>query len=170
MEMNGQLHALAALPSGRAPGTHWIGGWVGPRVSLDAVVKRKFPAPARTQNPYHPTHSPVLYHWAILAPTKSSNNKNSSSTIDLHFGGTGWTTGVQFLAGTGKEFFLYTTASRTALGTTKPPIPWVTGTLSLKGLSGWGVKLTTHLCLVPSLRMWKVIPPFPICLYGMVLS
>jgi hypothetical protein len=26
----------------RAPGTHWIGGWVGPRVSLDDVEKRKF--------------------------------------------------------------------------------------------------------------------------------
>jgi hypothetical protein len=27
----------------RAPGTHWIGGWVGPRAVLDAVVKRKIP-------------------------------------------------------------------------------------------------------------------------------
>jgi hypothetical protein len=26
----------------RAPGTHWIGGWVGPRASLDDVEKRKF--------------------------------------------------------------------------------------------------------------------------------
>jgi hypothetical protein len=27
--MSDQLHALAALPPGeRAPGTHWIGGWV----------------------------------------------------------------------------------------------------------------------------------------------
>jgi hypothetical protein len=25
----------------RAPGTHWIGGWVGPRTGLDAVVKGK---------------------------------------------------------------------------------------------------------------------------------
>jgi hypothetical protein len=23
--------------SGKAPGTHWIGGWVGPRASLDTV-------------------------------------------------------------------------------------------------------------------------------------
>jgi hypothetical protein len=28
-------------PKERAPGTHWIGGWVGPRAVLDAVVKRK---------------------------------------------------------------------------------------------------------------------------------
>jgi hypothetical protein len=26
----------------RAPGTHWIGGWVGHRASLDNVEKRKF--------------------------------------------------------------------------------------------------------------------------------
>jgi len=32
----------------RAPGTHWIGGWAGPRVSLDAVVKREIPASAGT--------------------------------------------------------------------------------------------------------------------------
>jgi hypothetical protein len=29
----------------RAPATHWIGGWVGPRAILDAVVKRKIPSP-----------------------------------------------------------------------------------------------------------------------------
>jgi hypothetical protein len=29
------------------PSSHWIGGWVGPRVSLDAVEKRKSLAPAR---------------------------------------------------------------------------------------------------------------------------
>jgi len=27
-------------PTERASGTHWIGGWLGPRSSLDAVVKR----------------------------------------------------------------------------------------------------------------------------------
>jgi hypothetical protein len=26
----------------RAAGTYWIGGWVGPRVDLDNVEKRKF--------------------------------------------------------------------------------------------------------------------------------
>jgi hypothetical protein len=30
----------------RAPGTHWIGGWVGPRACLDVVAKKKKPAPA----------------------------------------------------------------------------------------------------------------------------
>jgi hypothetical protein len=30
----------------RAPGTHGIGGWMGPRAGLDGVVKRKIPSPA----------------------------------------------------------------------------------------------------------------------------
>jgi hypothetical protein len=29
-------------PGEKAPGTHWIGGWVGPRAGLDDVEKRKF--------------------------------------------------------------------------------------------------------------------------------
>jgi hypothetical protein len=38
----------SALPSGlftpgeSVPGTHWIGGWVGPRAGLDAAEKRTF--------------------------------------------------------------------------------------------------------------------------------
>jgi hypothetical protein len=29
----------ASPPGEKAPGTHWIGGWVGPRAGLDDVVK-----------------------------------------------------------------------------------------------------------------------------------
>jgi hypothetical protein len=29
-------------PGESAPGTHWTGGWVGPRTGLDDVEKRKF--------------------------------------------------------------------------------------------------------------------------------
>jgi hypothetical protein len=39
MEVSGQLHAPAAgrlTPSERAPSTHWVGGWVGPRAFLDS--------------------------------------------------------------------------------------------------------------------------------------
>jgi hypothetical protein len=39
MEKSGQLHATAARE--RAPGAHWIGGWVGPRFGLDIEEKRK---------------------------------------------------------------------------------------------------------------------------------
>jgi hypothetical protein len=30
------------LPRERIPGIHWIGGWVGPRISLDDTEKGKF--------------------------------------------------------------------------------------------------------------------------------
>jgi hypothetical protein len=46
-------HAMAALSPGKdpPPGTHWIGGWVGPRATLDTVVKRKIPSPHQESNP-----------------------------------------------------------------------------------------------------------------------
>jgi len=31
-------------PRERAPGTHWIGGWVGPRAGLDTLMRRKIPS------------------------------------------------------------------------------------------------------------------------------
>jgi hypothetical protein len=44
--VSGQLHAPGRFtPRERAPGTHWIGGWVDPRGGLDAVEKRKFLPP-----------------------------------------------------------------------------------------------------------------------------
>jgi hypothetical protein len=46
-------------PRERAPGTHWIGGWVGPRAGLDAVVERKIPSPCRESNPRTATVQPV---------------------------------------------------------------------------------------------------------------
>ena len=38
-EEGGQLHAPAALPPGKLPVTHCIGGWVGPRAGLDGCGK-----------------------------------------------------------------------------------------------------------------------------------
>jgi hypothetical protein len=54
----------------RAPGTHWIGGWVGPRAGLNAVVKRKIPSPQQKSNPRTPivqARSPVLYRLSYHA-------------------------------------------------------------------------------------------------------
>jgi hypothetical protein len=47
-----------------APGIHWIGGSVGPRAVLNAVVERKIPSPRLESNPRtpdRPARSPVLY-------------------------------------------------------------------------------------------------------------
>jgi hypothetical protein len=53
-----------------APGTHWIGGWVGPRAGLGVMVKTKSPSRCWDWNPDHPARSPALYHWAIPAQVK----------------------------------------------------------------------------------------------------
>jgi hypothetical protein len=63
MEVNGQLHAPAALPQGKSPSTHWIGGWVGPTAVLDAVVKRKIPSTCRESNPRTPIVQPVAQRY-----------------------------------------------------------------------------------------------------------
>jgi hypothetical protein len=64
MEVSGQLHAPAALlPKERGHGTHWIGGWVGPRAVLEAVVKREIPSPRRKSNPRTRIVQPVTQRY-----------------------------------------------------------------------------------------------------------
>jgi hypothetical protein len=41
MGVGGQLHAPAALPLGKTPGTHCRAGWVGPRAGLDGCKKSR---------------------------------------------------------------------------------------------------------------------------------
>jgi hypothetical protein len=50
-------------PGERAPGTHWIGGWVGPRASVDSMEKSKFlTLPGLELRPLcRPAHSQLLY-------------------------------------------------------------------------------------------------------------
>jgi hypothetical protein len=38
-------------PGERAPDTHWIGGWVGPRAGLDDTEKILYPTGTRTPTP-----------------------------------------------------------------------------------------------------------------------
>jgi hypothetical protein len=44
-------------PTERAPDTHWVGGWVGPRAGLDI-----FPTPAEIRTLEHPAGSPAPHH------------------------------------------------------------------------------------------------------------
>jgi hypothetical protein len=59
-------------PRERAPGTHWIGGWVGPRANLDAVVNTKIRSPYRDSNPRssspQPSAIPQLIYLSVLTP------------------------------------------------------------------------------------------------------
>ena len=43
----------------------------------------------------------------------------------------------------------------------QPPIQWVLGTLP------WDMKLTTHLHLVPRLKLWTYTPMPPVCFHDM---
>jgi hypothetical protein len=52
-------------PWEKAPGTQWIGGWVGPRAGLDAVEKRKISCPCWESNPGRPSRGPLLYRLCI---------------------------------------------------------------------------------------------------------
>jgi hypothetical protein len=52
-------------PGERAPGTHWIGGWVGPRAGLDAMEKREAVAPARNRTRTVQPVSRRYTDWAI---------------------------------------------------------------------------------------------------------
>jgi hypothetical protein len=57
-------------PRERAPGTHWIGGCVGPRAVLDVVVKRKILSPRRESKSRTPIVQPLVQRytdWAIAA-------------------------------------------------------------------------------------------------------
>jgi hypothetical protein len=65
-------------PQGKTHGTNWIGGWVGPRAVLDAVVTRKILIPRRESNPITPIVQPVAQSytdWAITALTSRGEMK-----------------------------------------------------------------------------------------------
>jgi hypothetical protein len=50
-------------PREKGPGIRWMGGWVGPRAGLDAVVRKKIPNLCRDSNPRSSSsYSPALYH------------------------------------------------------------------------------------------------------------
>jgi hypothetical protein len=42
MELSSAIQVPATFLPGNNPTTHWKGGWLGPRDSLDVLEKRKF--------------------------------------------------------------------------------------------------------------------------------
>jgi hypothetical protein len=58
-----RMYDKVNTPKERAPGTHWIGSWVGSRAVPDAVVKRKIPNPRRQLNPRTPIVQPVAQRY-----------------------------------------------------------------------------------------------------------
>jgi hypothetical protein len=70
-------------PRERTLDTHWIEGWVGPKAGMDAVVKRKFPAPAGTRTSDHRARSSALHHW--INPFINIYNGNGENYVTLTF-------------------------------------------------------------------------------------
>jgi hypothetical protein len=75
MEVRGHLHASAAyIPGEIAPGTHSIGGWVGPRAGLDAVEKRKIlPLEGVEPRPSTPSLYRLICHGSFSSPLIDEN-------------------------------------------------------------------------------------------------
>jgi hypothetical protein len=74
-------------PRERAPDAHWIGGWLGPTALLDAVMKRKIPAPCRESNPRTPIVQPVAQRytdWAITALKRINYKVQLTQFVKLH--------------------------------------------------------------------------------------
>jgi hypothetical protein len=82
-------------PRERTPGTHWIGGWVGTRAVLDAVVRRKISSPRQEWNPRTPIIQLVAQRytdWAMTAQSMVAVNilNKQSWTVDK-----GWSSSME---------------------------------------------------------------------------
>jgi hypothetical protein len=81
--MSSHPHALAIW----ATGTHWIGGWVGPRTSLDDMERRKILLLPGLKLPplSHPAHSQLLYRLryrsSLKGLRKTTKNLNHEVTV-----------------------------------------------------------------------------------------
>ena len=70
MELGGHRNSPAALPPGKRHGTHFIGGWVGPRAGLDGCGKfrpptgiRSLDRSARSKSLYALNYTAQLIPW-----------------------------------------------------------------------------------------------------------
>jgi hypothetical protein len=63
MGVGGQRHAPSVLPPGKRPGTHCMGGRVGPRAGLDGCGKSRLPPgfDPRTTQPVASRHVSVTH-------------------------------------------------------------------------------------------------------------
>jgi hypothetical protein len=97
---------------------------------------------------------------AMRRPRDKQIYQNHFSAVGIATGyGAGRLRGRGSSPGSVKNFH-FSMLPRPALGSTQPPIQRVSGALS-RGYSGRGVKLTTHLQLVPMSRKCRSIHPLP---------
>ena len=76
-EVSVQLHTPAVFPPWKSPSTHWIGGWVGPRASLDILKKRKVFCSCQDWNPRPSSPQRRCYaNYTTLAPKERASTSS----------------------------------------------------------------------------------------------
>jgi hypothetical protein len=81
-EVSGKHHVPAVLyPQERSPSTHWIGGWVGLRASLDTWARMRILYPCQGLNPGCPVYGQTLY-W-LNYPSSIVRFNNMKFQLDM---------------------------------------------------------------------------------------
>jgi hypothetical protein len=135
--VSGQLHTGRFTPRERAHGTHWLGGWVGPRAVLDPVAKRNIPNLCRDSNPHRPACG--LDSISITAVTGFLQNLQVQWSYRRYGKGRGWIPG--------------STPHPTAHHVQNDRSPLTLLSLYSRCRGGWTLKFTAHLHRVPRLRI-----------------
>ena len=74
-------------PRERNPGTHWIGGWVGPRAGMDGFGEEKISCSCRDSN--HERSISYPCHHTDYAILLSTTNINIWNILHIYFSATG---------------------------------------------------------------------------------
>jgi hypothetical protein len=100
----------------------------GPQSRSGHGGERKISSTAGTRTPNHSVRSPALYRWVIPDPVLESNRHvtpRSRVVLEKPI-----LTALLCSLKADKGIFLFSTASRPALGPIQPPIKWVAGALA----------------------------------------
>jgi len=72
---DGGERLTSRFTSGKDPGTHWIGRWVGHRPGVDFWRREKSLAPVRIRNLDHPVHNLVCTWRGVMSNYTDLNGK-----------------------------------------------------------------------------------------------
>jgi hypothetical protein len=120
--MRGQFTFRKRNSRGKSPGTHYLGVLRGLREGLDSVEERKFLAPAENRTLYS-VAIPLIYFYSCRMIKNVYKRSRYSDWLRAGRPRV-WSSSPGRV-----KYFLFSAASRPALGPTQPPIHWVPGVL-----------------------------------------